>query len=37
MTINYQGWDTHKQHFQIMNRKLPELDRGGSPRCWRIF
>ncbi|NLT72294.1 MAG: DUF1501 domain-containing protein [Verrucomicrobiaceae bacterium] len=28
ITINYQGWDTHKQHFQIMNRKLPELDRG---------
>jgi hypothetical protein len=28
ITINYQGWDTHKQHFQIMNRKLPELDQG---------
>ena len=28
ITINYQGWDTHKQHFQIMNRKLPELDTG---------
>ncbi|MBE0541303.1 MAG: DUF1501 domain-containing protein [Verrucomicrobia bacterium] len=28
ITINYKGWDTHKQHFQIMNRKLPELDRG---------
>ena len=28
ITINYQGWDTHKQHFQTMNRKLPELDRG---------
>lgn len=28
VTINYKGWDTHKQHFQIMNRKLPELDRG---------
>jgi hypothetical protein len=28
VTINYQGWDTHKQHFQIMNRTLPELDRG---------
>lgn len=28
ITINYQGWDTHKQHFQIMNRKLPELDKG---------
>lgn len=28
ITINYQGWDTHKQHFQAMNRKLPELDQG---------
>ncbi len=30
ITINYKGWDTHKQHFQIMQRKLPELDRGLS-------
>ena len=28
ITINYKGWDTHKQHFPIMRRKLPELDRG---------
>ncbi|MFC1763202.1 DUF1501 domain-containing protein [Planctomycetota bacterium] len=28
VTINYKGWDTHKQHFEIMRRKLPELDRG---------
>jgi hypothetical protein len=28
VTINYGGWDTHKQHFQIMRRKLPEMDRG---------
>lgn len=28
ITINYGGWDTHKQHFQIMQRKLPEMDRG---------
>jgi uncharacterized protein (DUF1501 family) len=28
VTINYKGWDTHKTHFQIMRRKLPELDRG---------
>jgi hypothetical protein len=28
ITINYKGWDTHKQHFQIMNQKLPELDKG---------
>jgi hypothetical protein len=27
-TINYSGWDTHKGHFQIMQRKLPELDKG---------
>ncbi len=26
VTINYNGWDTHKQHFEIMNRKLPEMD-----------
>jgi len=28
VTINYKGWDSHKQHFQTMRRKLPELDRG---------
>jgi hypothetical protein len=28
VTINYKGWDTHKQHFQIMRTKLPELDKG---------
>ncbi len=28
VTINYKGWDTHKQHFQIMDRKLPEMDQG---------
>ncbi len=27
-TINYSGWDTHKGHFQTMQRKLPELDKG---------
>jgi hypothetical protein len=27
VTINYKGWDTHKRHFQIMKRKLPEMDR----------
>lgn len=27
-TINYNGWDTHKGHFQTMQRKLPELDKG---------
>jgi hypothetical protein len=30
ITINYKGWDTHKQHFQEMRRKLPELDKGLS-------
>lgn len=28
VTINYPGWDTHKEHFQAMRRKLPELDKG---------
>ncbi len=27
VTINYGGWDTHKQHFEAMRRKLPEMDR----------
>lgn len=27
ITINYKGWDTHKQHFEIMRRRLPEMDR----------
>jgi uncharacterized protein (DUF1501 family) len=30
VTINYNGWDTHKKHFEIMKQKLPELDRGFS-------
>lgn len=28
VAINYGGWDTHKQNFPTMRRKLPELDRG---------
>ncbi|MBI3948708.1 MAG: DUF1501 domain-containing protein [Armatimonadetes bacterium] len=28
VTINYKGWDTHKQHFQTVRRKLPEMDQG---------
>lgn len=28
ITINYKGWDTHKQHFQNMNRMLPQMDQG---------
>ena len=30
ITINYRGWDTHKKHFDIMNNKLTEMDRGLS-------
>ncbi len=30
ITINYSGWDTHKQHFETMNRKLPEMDKAMS-------
>jgi hypothetical protein len=28
VAINYEGWDTHKRHFETMNRKLPDMDRG---------
>lgn len=28
VTINNGGWDTHKDHFQTMRRKLPEFDKG---------
>jgi len=28
ITINYNGWDTHKRHFESMRRMLPEMDRG---------
>lgn len=28
VTINHGGWDTHKNHFSLMRRQLPELDRG---------
>lgn len=30
VTINDGGWDTHKDHFAAMRRKLPDLDRGIS-------
>jgi hypothetical protein len=31
ITINYRGgWDTHKQNFQLMRRRLPEMDKGMS-------
>jgi uncharacterized protein (DUF1501 family) len=28
ITINYKGWDTHKQHFPAMRRQLPDMDKG---------
>lgn len=28
VTINYAGWDTHKENFQAMRRNLPDLDKG---------
>ena len=28
VTINYGGWDTHKQHFETMRWKLPQMDAG---------
>jgi len=28
VTINYKGWDTHKNHFQAMRKLLPEMDKG---------
>ncbi len=26
ITVNYNGWDTHKGHFLTMNQKMPEFD-----------
>jgi hypothetical protein len=28
VTINYPGWDTHKENFQAMRRQLPDMDKG---------
>jgi hypothetical protein len=28
ITINSRGWDTHRQHFQTMRRRLPQMDGG---------
>jgi uncharacterized protein (DUF1501 family) len=28
VTINYGGWDTHKDNFQVMRRQLPDMDKG---------
>lgn len=30
IAINYPGWDTHKRHFQTIERNHPDLDRGMS-------
>jgi hypothetical protein len=30
VTINWPGWDTHRQHFQVMRQKLPQMDSGFS-------
>ncbi|MHB8953670.1 MAG: DUF1501 domain-containing protein [Pirellulaceae bacterium] len=30
ITINYGGWDTHKENFQAMRQMLPQLDKGLS-------
>ena len=27
VTINYEGWDTHKNNFTVLRQKLPEMDR----------
>jgi hypothetical protein len=37
ITINYQGWDTHKQNFQTMRQKLPQLDRGMATLLKDLF
>ena len=37
VTINYGGWDTHKDHFPIMRRKLPELDKGLATLLQDLF
>lgn len=28
ITINFNGWDTHKRHFENMRQKAPQLDQG---------
>jgi hypothetical protein len=30
ITINYNGWDTHKSHFTTMNQKMPEFDKAAA-------
>jgi hypothetical protein len=28
VTINFGGWDTHKENFQVLRRQAPDLDKG---------
>lgn len=30
ITVNYNGWDTHKTHFTTLNQKMPEFDNAVS-------
>ena len=30
ITVSWGGWDTHKKHFETMDKKLPELDQAFS-------
>jgi len=30
ITINFNGWDTHKQNFEAMRKQLPDFDKGLS-------
>jgi len=36
VTINYGGWDTHKEHFQAMRSKLPQLDAAMATLLWDL-
>jgi hypothetical protein len=36
VTINWPGWDTHRQHFQVMRQKLPQLDSGFATLLWDL-
>jgi hypothetical protein len=36
VTINYGGWDTHKDNFAAMNRLLPVLDKGLASLLWDL-
>jgi uncharacterized protein (DUF1501 family) len=37
VVINYPGgWDTHKEHFQVMRRQTPQLDQGLATLLWDL-